>query len=160
MFGREHAVPRLVGWYGDSDVGYRYSGAWHQAEGWISPLRALARRLDAQLGLNHSDRFNFVLLNRYRTGADHMGWHADDEAELGPEPIIASVSLGCDRVLRIRPKQRPAQGSRRSRAITLEHGSLLVMRGRSQRDWQHALTRARGASSERLNLTFRRVVAG
>ena len=154
MFGREIASPRRVCWYGDAGVGYRYSGNHHGALPWLPQLAQLRQRLLAQTG----ERFNFVLLNLYRDQNDSMGWHADDESELGAEPIIASISLGAERVMRVRPRATLAGARRRSQPIHLPHGSLLLMRGRSQADFQHAVPKCRDTCGPRVNLTFRRVL--
>ena len=98
--------------------------------------------------------FNGVLLNLYRDGRDGMGWHADDEPELGPEPVIASVSLGAERRFRLKHRRLPEARL----DIVLPHGSLLVMAGATQRHWVHALPKAAAPVGARINLTFRRVV--
>jgi alkylated DNA repair dioxygenase AlkB len=149
IFGREQPAPRLSAWYGDSGVIYRYSGVAHVARPWPAVIADLRTRISAHTG----ESFNFVLANFYRNGNDSMGWHADDEAALGPTPVIASLSFGAERRLRFR--RRGLQGA--SRAIDLAHGSLLVMWGRSQRDWQHALPKAKHVDGPRINLTFRRI---
>jgi alkylated DNA repair dioxygenase AlkB len=149
MFGRTVAVPRRCAWFGDCGVGYRYSDTQHRASGWSRETAALRELLCEQLGI----RFNFVLLNLYRDGLDSMGWHADDEAELGREPCIASLSLGVPRRFQLRARD----GSGRRVAHDLEPGSLLVMWGDSQSTWQHALPRSTGTPGPRINLTFRRV---
>lgn len=150
-FGRWHAVPRLVAWCGEPHVDYRYAGRAHHCEDWFAPLLPLRARLLEALQAT----FNFVLLNRYRDGADAMGWHADDEACLGCEPLIASISLGTTRRLRVRARRSDHPPST---AIELQHGSLLLAWGNSQRDYQHCLVRTRRAVGERINLTFRNVV--
>ena len=149
LFGRSIRVPRLSVCYGDDGVEYRYSSVTHRAKGWPPSLCDLRERLDRRLGL----RFNFVLANLYRDGNDSMGWHADDERELGAHPVIASISLGAPRVFRLRARD----GSGRRAAVRLESGSLLLMWGRSQRAWQHALPKVRGNVGRRINLTFRYV---
>ena len=142
LFGERRRVPRLVAWYGDPGIGYRYSGVDHIAQGWPEPFTDLRRRLELDLGI----RSNFVLLNRYRNGLDSMGWHADDERELlGP---VISVSLGATRRLHLRKQRRdPTQ------TLTLGHGDLLV----HPRDYPHALPKTKQAVGERVNLTFRQV---
>jgi alkylated DNA repair dioxygenase AlkB len=147
MFGRRVTVPRLCAWYGDVGVAYRYSHSTHRADGWLSELEVVRDQLLERLGI----RFNFVLANLYRTGQDAMGWHADDEPELGARPCIASLSFGAPRRFRLRARD----GRARRVDLMLEHGSLLLMWGRSQRDWQHALPRMRAASGPRINLTYR-----
>jgi alkylated DNA repair dioxygenase AlkB len=146
MFGKQHALPRLQQWYGEPGRVYTWSGIEMQPLAWTRPLarlralvqRATARELDA------------VLVNYYRDGNDTVGWHADDEPELGPTPFIASLSLGATRDFVLR---RVAGGERVT--IALEHCSLLVMAGDTQRNWQHALPRRKRVSGPRINLTFR-----
>jgi alkylated DNA repair dioxygenase AlkB len=149
LFGRERLQPRLTGWCSDPGVEYRYSGLCLGPTPWHSALGRLRHDLQMQL---HSP-FNCVLANAYRDGQDAMGWHADDEPELGEHPLIASISLGQARTLRIRPR-----GGGPSLALLLEHGSLLVMSGSSQSDWQHAVPRSRKPLGLRINLTFRRIL--
>ena len=151
LFGRRVRQPRLFGWCADPGVVYRYSGLRLDPAPWPVALVRLRRRLDATLGA----RFNSVLLNAYRDGADSMGWHADDERELGPEPLIASVSLGATRRFRLRRRH-----GGRSLGLDLAHGSLLTMQGRSQADYQHAVPKTRRSVGLRINLTFRVVRTG
>ena len=156
MFGREVAVPREVAWYGDPGVTYFYSNTEHPARGWNEPLLQLKTEVEQYT----SATFNFVLLNGYRDGTRHMGWHSDDERELGAEPVIASVSIGATRRFRVRAKRKalPPGARRYSNAIDLEVGSLLVMRGASQREFEHCLTKTASAVPARMNLTFRNVL--
>lgn len=149
LFGKRRKVPRLNAFYGDRGVEYRYSGLTHRAEGWPASLQVLKTRIDRLLGT----RFNTVLLNWYRDGDDTMGYHADDEAVLGPEPIIASVSLGVPRRFVMKRRDNPKD----KREVLLEGGSLLVMAGRFQHDWLHAVPASRRVREGRINLTFRRV---
>ena len=149
LFGREHASPRLSCWIGDPEAVYRYSGTVFVPHPWPPSLRALRTRLQAELGAP----FNSVLANRYRDGRDAMGWHSDDEPELGPAPVIASLSLGATRRFVLRRRDEPS----RKFALELAHGSLLVMRGATQRHWQHALPRTARPLGERINLTFRTI---
>jgi alkylated DNA repair dioxygenase AlkB len=151
MFGRTVMSPRLVAWYGDPGVTYRYSGQQHCAEGWTPTLQMLRRRVERRIDL----RFNSVLANLYRNGADSMGWHADNEPELGARPVIASLCFG--RARRFQLRRRVDHGSRLG--VVLEPGSLLVMSGDSQRDWQHCVPKMRGVADTRINLTFRRVMS-
>ncbi|GAB2502935.1 alpha-ketoglutarate-dependent dioxygenase AlkB family protein [Lysobacter humi (ex Lee et al. 2017)] len=148
LFGREVPSPRLSCWMGDPGAAYRYSGVRHLPEPWRPALAPLRTRLAAELGV----AFDSVLVNLYRDGADAMGWHADDEPELGPAPVIASVSLGATR--RFALKHR-ASGARHH--VELPHGSLLVMAGTTQQAYRHALPRTRRPVGARINLTFRRV---
>jgi alkylated DNA repair dioxygenase AlkB len=154
MFGRSLAVPRRVCWYGDSGVSYHYSGASHLAEEWLRPLADIRRKLQRTL----ESQFNFVLLNHYRDGEDSMGWHSDDEDELGTEPLIASLSLGATRTFRVRQRCRGVGGRRRSSwKLELANGSLLIMWGRAQSDYQHCVPKSRRLSELRINLTYRYV---
>jgi alkylated DNA repair dioxygenase AlkB len=148
LFGRKRLQPRLTAWCSDPGVEYRYSGICLGPAPWHPALDRLRRRLEAGLECP----FNCVLANAYRDGQDAMGWHADDEPELGERPTIASVSLGQARAFRFRPR-----GGGPSRAMVLGHGSLLVMSGPSQSEWQHAIPRSRKPLGLRVNLTFRRI---
>jgi len=149
LFGRSILVPRLSVCYGDAGVEYRYSNVTHRAKRWPVVLREMREHLRRRVGVV----FNFVLANLYRDGRDSMGWHADDERELGAHPVIASISLGAPRTFRLRARD----GSDRRTEVLLESGSLLLMWGRSQRIWQHALPKTRDDAGLRINLTFRDV---
>ncbi len=137
-------VQHLPGWLA---AHYRYSGAEFVPHPWPPALRAMRGRLQAE-GIG---RFNSVLLNRYRGGGDYMGWHSDDEPELGPAPVIASLSLGAARRFLLRRRDDPA----RKAEYLLGHGDLLVMAGQTQRFYQHALPKMARVQGERINLTFR-----
>lgn len=150
VFGRVHEVPRRVAFQGEAGVRYRYSGREHEAEPWTPAVRAIRDALHAALP---DATFDGALLNLYRDGRDAMGWHADDEPELGARPVIASVSLGATRALRFR--RRRGDGWETA-TLDLPHGSLLVMAGETQRWWQHALPRRARVTEPRVNLTFRR----
>ena len=140
--------PRLVGWAGE--VAYRYSGQTLEPRPFTDTVRALTERVKDASGA----RFNHVLLNRYRDGRDSMGMHADDEPELGPDPVVATLSLGAPRRLLLVPR-RPRDGERRS--LELPPGSLLVMRGACQRRFRHGIPREPDVTEERVSLTFRQV---
>ncbi|MBX9764886.1 MAG: alpha-ketoglutarate-dependent dioxygenase AlkB [Pseudomonadaceae bacterium] len=147
IYGRHVAVPRLVAWYGDAEASYRYSGLTHQPLPW-TPLLAQIR---AQVEQAAGQPLNGVLLNYYRDGQDSMGWHSDDEAELGANPLIASLNLGGTRRFDLRRKGH----NRIEHSLHLQHGSLLVMRGPTQHHWQHQVAKTRTPCAPRLNLTFR-----
>ncbi|MFM9226531.1 MAG: alpha-ketoglutarate-dependent dioxygenase AlkB family protein [Actinomycetota bacterium] len=148
MFGREVAEPRLSAWIADKGVVYGYSGRTRRVHPWTPDLDRVRGLCELRTGAP----FNGVLANLYRNGRDHMGWHADDEPSLGPEPIIASVSLGAERRFDLRHRKTGETIS-----CLLPHGSLLVMSGRSQTAWKHRLPRSARVSDPRLNLTFRLV---
>jgi alkylated DNA repair dioxygenase AlkB len=149
MFGRRVPVPRRVAWHGDPAATYTYSGTAHQPLPWTAALERARARVNEITGVH----FNAVLLNLYRDGRDGMGWHADDEPELGCNPAIASLSLGATRRFSLRHRRR-----RDLRIdVPLIHGSLLLMSGPTQHHWVHALPKTAVAVGERINLTFRRV---
>lgn len=146
MYGRLILVPRLIAWYGDPGINYRYSKVNHITEDWTPILK----RIKDELCFNLSHSFNSVLANLYRDGQDSMGCHADDEKELGENPLIASISFGESRLLRFKHKHRAIRLN-----ILLEHGDLLIMSGQLQQHWLHELPKTRHAKEARINLTFR-----
>ena len=146
LFGKRHLVPRLIAWFGSRGQSYRYSGQDHIAQGWPGELLSLRSRIGGELG----SLPDFLLLNRYRSGEDAMGWHTDDEVQpLAAGPLshyIASVSLGATRRFLLRPcADQP------SVPLDLEHGSLLLMDPRIP----HTLPRTRRSVTERVNASFR-----
>ena len=147
--GRQIPFPRLTSWHGDPGTDYTYSGRKFQPEPWISPLATVKMLVETLIGYS----FNSVLLNQYRTGADSVGFHSDDEPELGPCPLIASVSLGGDRTFVLRHKARQYDDIK----INLSHGSCLIMSGDTQRCWQHSVPKTKIPVPPRINLTFRRI---
>ncbi|MBO9829005.1 alpha-ketoglutarate-dependent dioxygenase AlkB [Xanthomonas sp. A2111] len=149
LFGKLVDSPRLSCWIGDADASYRYSGTRFAPHPWPAALLPLRARLAAETGV----AFNSVLANRYRDGRDAMGWHSDDERELGPAPVIASLSLGATRRFVLRHRQQPAL----RQALELTSGGLLLMAGDTQRLYRHALPRTAKPVGERINLTFRRI---
>jgi len=145
LFGKEIVEPRLVAWYGEK--AYKYSGKLMQPRLWTAILLEMKNEIEQASG--HS--FNSVLLNFYRNGQDSMGWHSDDEAELGTNPVIASLNLGETRKFQFRLKaSKPTKME-----ILLETGSLLLMQGDTQHLWQHAIPKSAKANGQRINLTFR-----
>jgi len=152
LFGRSHDSPRLSCWIGDADAVYTYSGTRFAPQPWPPLLAALRTRVEEAA----ETHFNSVLANLYRNGRDCMGWHADDEPELGPRPVIASLSLGAERRFAFKRKQTGA----RSQILPLAHGSLLIMAGDTQQNYRHALPRSTRVSEPRINLTFRWVGTG
>ncbi|RYZ68406.1 MAG: alpha-ketoglutarate-dependent dioxygenase AlkB [Proteobacteria bacterium] len=147
IFGKLRMQPRLTALIGDSDVRYRYSGIEMQATPWTEALEIIRTRIQS---VTH-ESFAFALLNYYRDGQDSMGWHSDDERELGLNPTIASVSFGETRKFVLRRRADHANKI----SIELESGSLLLMRGETQAHWQHALPKTTRSHLPRINLTFR-----
>lgn len=149
LFGRAVESPRLSCWIGDPDAVYTYSGTRFAPHAWTPACGELRERVAVLCG----ERYNSVLCNLYRDGRDSMGWHSDDEAELGPQPCIASLSLGAARRFRLRHKRDPALRLE----LELAPGSLLVMAGATQRNYRHDLPKRVRVTEPRINLTFRTV---
>lgn len=149
IYGRSVKAPRLMAWYGDSGASYRYSGVSHDPMPWIEPLITIKKKLFSSLGYS----FNSVLANLYRNGQDSMGWHADNETELGKNPVIASLSFGQERRFCLRHND-----SKEQLDLQLGHGSLLVMSGETQHYWKHALPKTKQQLGCRINLTFRMIL--
>jgi len=150
LFGREVDSPRLSCWIGDPDAAYTYSRTRFEPRPWPGALVPIRRRLRSETGVD----FNSVLANLYRDGQDAMGWHSDSEPELGAQPVIASLSLGAARRFVLKHVDDPA----RKLALELEAGSLLLMRGDTQRCYRHALPRTAKPVGARINLTFRKIL--
>lgn len=146
MYGKPVLFPRLMAWYGDAGSTYAFSGKTYTPEAWTDELRGIKERIEPIAGV----QFNSVLLNRYRNGKDSMGWHADDEPELGHNPVIASVNLGASRRFMLRNQEAGLKYE-----LELQHGSLLLMKGALQHHWQHQVPKTAKVSGERINLTFR-----
>jgi alkylated DNA repair dioxygenase AlkB len=152
VYGRTLDAPRLSCWMGE--VAYRYSGTLFDPHPWPDALAELRDRLQRELDAT----FNSVLANLYRDGDDRLGFHRDNEPELGPAPLIASLSLGATRRFRLKPIAPKARDDRRTLGLDLTHGSLLVMSGQTQRNWLHAIPPTARAVGARINLTFRHVL--
>lgn len=148
IYGRKVKIPRLQAWYGEENVAYEYSGLALVPHIWTPELEDLRQRCMQQA----QTFFNSVLANWYRDGQDSVGWHSDDEPELGQEPVIASLSFGCVRDFELRHK-----GTGEKFRLPLQHGSLLIMAGAIQRCWQHAISKSAKVSTDRINLTFRHI---
>jgi alkylated DNA repair dioxygenase AlkB len=149
IFGRTNPLPRLTAYYGDPGTAYKYSGIVNEPEPWTPTLLTLRKSLRDALGAD----FNAVLVNRYADGSQHMGYHADDEPELGPSPLIASLSFGATRRFLV----KSCDGRERF-ALDLEDRSLLIMAGSFQLDYRHALAKTKRQVGLRINLTFRQVL--
>jgi len=148
----DHATipfPRLTAWYGDPGRTYTYSKITMEPEPWTEPLLEIRARIEKV----SPTTFNSVLLNLYRDGRDGVGWHSDDEPELGEMPVIGSVSFGATRSFVLRhkkPNVLPVE-------IELTHGSYLLMQGPTQRFWKHQVPKTTDPVEPRINLTFRRI---
>lgn len=147
IYGRSMPQPRLTAWYGDPGKSYTYSGITMQPSAWTPTLLDLKAKVDAVSGVV----FNSVLLNLYRDGNDSMGWHSDDEAELGQNPVIGSLSLGGTRRFMLR--HRFEKGLKHQ--LELISGSFLLMQGTTQHYWQHHVPKTKRPVPPRINLTFR-----
>ena len=145
LFGKTHLAPRMSCWMADASLSYGYSNMTMQPTPWLAELRKLAHLVSTQAQVE----FNSVLINHYRDGQDSNGWHADNEPELGPDPIVASLSLGGTRDFRLKHN-----ATKQTHTIALSHGSLLIMSSGMQTHWQHSVPKRAHAES-RINLTFR-----
>ncbi len=148
MYGKRLPVPRLTAWFGDRGADYVYSGVRNVPRPWTATLAGLRDLVAARCGVT----FNSVLLNLYRDGSDSVAWHRDDEPELGRAPTIGSLSLGATRRFRLRNRE-----SGHALGWDLESGSLLVMSGASQGDWEHCVSKTKRPVGARINLTFRQI---
>jgi alkylated DNA repair dioxygenase AlkB len=150
VWGKMYSQPRLVAWYGDRDSYYTYSGITLTPLPWTDLLLDIRRRVESASG----ETYNSVLLNYYRDNRDSMGFHSDDEPELGQRPAIASLSLGEERTLILKHKiNRSAKPVR----LKLEDRSLLLMKGATQQYWKHGIAKEARPCGPRVNLTFRRI---
>lgn len=150
LYGKTHLTPRLTAWYGDADKIYTYSGIRHQPLTWTKDLQQIKQTIEHAAGAH----FNSVLLNYYRNGRDSMGWHRDDEKELGKNPVIGSVSFGETRPFKLRHKFRKDVAQVE---LLLKHGSFLLMAGSTQHYWEHAVPKTAKPIKPRINLTFRNI---
>ncbi|KYP13922.1 alpha-ketoglutarate-dependent dioxygenase AlkB [Flavihumibacter sp. CACIAM 22H1] len=151
LFGKEIMQPRLTAWYGDENKAYSYSGITMVPDAWSPVLLQIKNSVEAIAGI----RFTSALLNYYRNQQDSMGWHRDNEKELGEYPIIASVSFGESREFQFRYYSDKTI----KRALLLTHGSLLLMSGSTQHYWEHALPKRTRTMGGRINLTFRKIIS-
>lgn len=147
VFGKIYDQPRLTAWYGEEGTSYSYSNIVMHPMPFSDLLSGIKNKVEAECG----EVFNSCLLNLYRDGQDSNGWHADDEKELGKDPIIASVSFGETRMFHLRHKKDHSMKYK----IELTAGSLLLMRGTTQHFWQHQIPKTKRKIDPRINLTFR-----
>jgi alkylated DNA repair dioxygenase AlkB len=148
IFGEKVDLPRLTAWYGDEGKSYIYSGITMNPNPWTPNLLTIKKRIEETVKVN----FNSVLVNLYRNGQDYVSWHSDDEKELGENPTIASVSFGATRRFLLRHKSNK---NLETVDLSLNHGSLLIMKGSTQHFWKHQVPKTAKVKTERINLTFR-----
>lgn len=149
LYGKTIPLPRLTSWYGDPGKSYKYSGITSQPNQWNKGLLYLKQQTEHFSGV----KFNSVLLNWYRDGEDYLNWHADDEKELGINPVIGSVNFGETRDFVLRRNDDNSQKI----VLPLKHGTLLVMSGELQHFWQHSVPKRKRVEGSRFNLTFRNI---
>ncbi len=147
FFGKTHLQPRLTAFYGANNLSYIYSNIKMEATTWTPTLLGLKNKIE----LLSDCTFNSVLLNLYRDGKDSMGWHADDEKVLGPNPAIASITLGSERFFHLKHNEKTEHKVK----IKLEKGSLLLMKGSTQHFYKHQIPKTTQEIGPRINLTFR-----
>ncbi|MEM1083994.1 MAG: alpha-ketoglutarate-dependent dioxygenase AlkB [Verrucomicrobiota bacterium] len=147
MFGKRIVTNRKVAWFGDGGFLYRYSGTEKTAIPWTPLLRELKQRVEDRT----AEVFNSCLLNLYHDGGEGMRWHSDDEPTLEEDSSIASLSLGVERKFSFKHRE-----TKETVSLQLERGSLLVMKGETQRHWLHSLPKTKKVDQPRINLTFRR----
>ena len=153
---KTHVTTRQIVWMGDSAASYQYSGHRRQAIAWTDSVFHVKHHIERQLlkiGVNAN--FNSCLLNYYPTGDDGMGYHADDEKELGNQPVIASLSLGATRKFVLKHKKTQDKVE-----LYLESGQLIVMHGETQKYWKHTVTKTKTVLEGRISLTFRQMILG
>ncbi len=165
LYGKEMNFARLTAWYGEPGKKYRFSGKTYEPNSWheFEDIFNIKSNIEYDAG----EKFNSVLLNYYRDGNDYISWHSDNEKELGRNPIIGSVTFGCERIFRL----RRYEDKNDKLDIPLTHGSLLVMDGATQHNWQHMIPKKSfkkeqnldlfnseiSKGIERINLTFRHI---
>ena len=153
LFGKTHVTTRQIVWMGDSDIKYQYSGHTRQTIAWTDTMFHVKHHVEEQLlAFGIHVNFNSCLLNYYPSGEDGMGYHADDEKELGEQPIIASLSLGATRKFVFKHKKTQDKVE-----LYLESGQLIVMHGDTQSFWKHSITKTKTVATGRISLTFRQI---
>ena len=153
LFGKTHVTTRQIVWMGDSDASYQYSGHTRPAIAWTDSVFHVKHHIEQQLlKIGIKADFNSCLLNYYPSGDDGMGYHADDEKELGHQPVIASLSLGATRKFVFKHKKTQDKVE-----LYLESGQLIVMHGATQQYWKHSITKTKTVDEGRISLTFRQM---
>jgi len=150
IFGKEIPIPRLQAFYGDEGLSYKYSNINLKAKKWNNLLLEIKTDITNKTAI----ALNSVLLNLYRTGNDSNGWHADDEASLGENPAIVSVSFGSKRYFNFKHKKNKNLKAK----IELQNGSLLIMKGQTQHFWLHQIAKTKKTLGPRINLTYRYII--
>jgi alkylated DNA repair dioxygenase AlkB len=150
IFGKRIVTKRKTAWYGDEGFGYTYSKITRHALPWTEELLMIKKELEMKSGF----KFNSCLLNLYHSGEEGMAWHSDDEITMSPKNPIASISFGAERKFVFKHKK-----TKENISINLQHGSLLLMKGATQKHWLHALPKTKKITQPRINLTFRTFVA-
>lgn len=150
IFGKTVLQPRFTAFYGDDQISYSYSGITMNAMPWTATLLKIRDKIEQK----YNAKFNACLLNHYRDGNDSMGWHRDNEKNLGSYPLIASVSFGAHRIFQFRRyvEKMPII------SVDLSHGSVLIMKGETQHYWEHRLPKTVKVTEPRINLTFRHII--
>ena len=153
LFGKTHVTTRQIVWMGDTEADYQYSGHVRQTVPWSSTVFHVKQYVEQALAkIGVTANFNTCLLNYYPSGSDGMGYHADDEKELGAQPVIASLSLGATRKFVFKHKKTQDKVE-----LYLESGQLVVMHGDTQTFWKHTITKTKKVSEGRISLTFRKM---
>ncbi|MDR6846465.1 alpha-ketoglutarate-dependent dioxygenase AlkB [Flavobacterium granuli] len=147
VYGKKHLQPRLTALYGNEGKPYSYSNITMHPHHWTLTLQKIKSLVESASYTN----FTTVLLNYYRDGSDSNGWHADNEKELGINPVIASLSLGAERNFQLKHNFDTTQ----KKNLILQNGSLLLMKGTTQHFWKHQVPKTTKIISSRINLTFR-----
>lgn len=149
VYGKTQPQPRLTALYGNEGKPYTYSNITMQPHPW----NGLLQKIKYYVELKTETQFTTVLLNQYRDGKDSNGWHADNEKELGQNPVIASLSFGAERMFQLKHNTNPEW----KKNLLLEHGSLLLMKGNTQHHWKHQIPKTTKIVGPRINLTFREI---
>lgn len=155
LFGQTHITTRQIVWMGESNNIYHYSGQSRHTTPWTDSVFHVKQYIEQQLSsIGIDTTFNSCLLNYYPSGTDGMGYHADDEKELGVQPIIASLSLGATRKFVLKHKKTQDKIE-----LYLESGQLVVMHGDTQKFWKHTITKTKTVAEGRISLTFRQILS-
>ena len=149
VFGKVYAQPRLTSLYANNSLPYSYSNITMHPHSFTPLIDSLRKRIEKHTKATYTT----CLLNLYRNGKDSNGWHSDDEKELGMNPTIASLSIGANRLFKFRSKEDKSK----IKSLIIESGSLLLMKGETQHNWQHQLPKTSKIVPPRINLTFRKI---